>query len=546
MSLRSRNIALVPTVIVTALISVAACSSNDSSAPPGGSGNNTGTGNTGNSTSHAGSTSSAGGTINQGFGGQTSSAGQTAVGGSGVVSTGGVGGMTVGSGGVPGTGGMVVGSGGMSAAGAGGMAIMCAPEQNRCDCHTSVGLTVNSWVDTFEDGTLKIQEIDERAGEWFISPAGKGENMVVADNSGGAPGSTKALHMSGGELASQKLWPTFGVPLGTCYDASAFDGITFWIKGDTSGGKNDTVKVALPTPPTTEKVNGGSCPDGDAGCYNHFATLITLSPGWTQYSLKWSQFTQANWGPSGANGIAPSGYVFQKQILALNFAPNDNTKAYDFSVDDIQLGAGAVSGHCGDLITKSQFESFFPGHNGVYTYEGFAEAAKQWPLFCGEGDSDMKKREVAAFFAHMVQETAGLKYTDELNPPSDYCDASKTAFPCGGRSYHGRGPLQLSWNYNYGTAGQALGLNFLTQPELVVASSVNAFNAALWWWMTRQPLNSAHSTIVSGKGFGQTIQLINGPLECGGKSPTAVQTRVNAFNNFCGALGVSPGDNEGC
>ncbi len=537
MSTRSRKIALVPTVVFAALLSGAACSSNNSSAPPDGSGN-TGTGNTGNSGNHAGSSSSGG--SGQSFGGQASFAGGQAVGGSGVVL--GSGGVAVGSGGVGG----VNASGGASTGGTGGAPIVCQPEQNRCACHTAVGLAVNNWVDTFEDGTLFIQQIDERNGEWFISPANKGENMAVADNSGGAPGSTKALHMSGGELASQKLWPTFGVPLGICYDASVFDGITFWIKGDSSGGKNDTIKVALPTPPTTEKVNGGSCPDGDAGCYNHFATLITLSPGWTQYSLKWSQFTQANWGPSGANGLAPSGYQFQKQILALNFAPYDNTKAYDFSIDDIQLGAGAVTGHCGDLVTKAQFESFFPGHNAVYTYEGFAEAAKQWPLFCGEGDADTKKREVAAFFAHMVQETSGLKYTDELNPTSDYCDATRTDFPCGGRSYHGRGPLQLSWNYNYGTAGQALGLSLLTQPELVVASSVNSFNAALWWWMTRQPLNSAHSTIVSGKGFGETIQLINGPLECGGKSPQAVQNRVNAFNNFCGALGVSPGDSEGC
>ncbi len=466
--------------------------------------------------------------------------------------------------GTPGTGGASTGMGGTTASGlgnagngaaqagssAGGTAgakstpaIVCAPGQNRCDCHTSVGLAVNQWIDTFEDGTIFIQQIDERNGEWFGLPATKAGPLAVEAATGGALNSSKALHMSGPVLAP--LWATYGVPLGICYDASAFDGIGFWIKGN-SAGKNDTIKVSLPTPPTTEKQSGGSCPDGDAGCYNHFSVLITLSPTWTQYSFKWAQFAQANWGPTGVKGLAAAGYAFQKQILAVDFAPNDNTKAYDFSIDDLQLGAGAVTGHAGDLITKAQFEGFFPGHNALYTYEGFVAAAKQWPLFCGEGDAAARKRELAAFFAHMVQETAGLKFLEEQNPASNYCDANRPEFPCGTRSYRGRGPLQLSWNYNYGTAGQALGLSLLASPELVVQSSVNAFNAALWWWMTRQPLNSAHSTIVSGKGFGQTIQLINGPLECGGKAPQAVQNRISAFQSFCSQLNVTTGGNESC
>ncbi|HWZ91152.1 MAG TPA: glycoside hydrolase family 19 protein [Polyangiaceae bacterium] len=526
MSQRTRRVAVYPAILLAVAVAGSMSCTVQGSAPPGGA--------------SGGSVSSSGGNGNP-AGGASSVTGGSTFGGSGTVISGG--GTTFGSGGTStGTGG--VGQGGVSVGGgSGGAPIVCAPEQNRCDCHTSVGLAVNQWIDTFEDGTLYIQQIDERNGEWFALPAGKAGPMAVVDTSGGAPGSTKALHMSGGAIAPS--WATYGVPLGICYDASAFDGITFWIKGDSSG-KNDTIKVSLPTPPTTEKVSGGSCPDGDVGCYNHFAAQITLSPTWTQYSLKWSQFAQADWGPTGVNGLAPAGFVFQKQILGIDFAPNDNTKAYDFTIDDLQLGAGAVTGHCGDLVTKDQFEGFFPGHNGLYTYEGFVAAAKQWPLFCGEGDMDARKREVAAFFAHMVQETAGLKFLDEQNPPSNYCDASRPEFPCGDRSYHGRGPLQISWNYNYGTAGQALGLSLLTSPELVVASSVNSFNTALWWWMTRQPLNSAHSTIVSGKGFGQTIQLINGPLECGGKSPTAVQNRVNAFNNFCSQLGVTPGDNESC
>ena len=519
MSRSIHRVGVVPAFALAAgIATVVACSSPGSSPPynNGGSGNNGngGAGPNGGSGNNANGGMSFGGSVP---GGGTFSGGGTNPGGGA--------------------------SGANPGGGSGGGAIMCAAGQNRCECHTATGTAVNKWIDTFEDGDTRIQVVDERDGEWYALPAGKAMPMTVQDTSGGAPGSTKALHVAGGVL--DPLWPTYGVPLGICYDASAFDGISFWIKGDSSG-KNDTIKFSLSTPPTTEKNAGGSCPDGDKGCYNHFSALITLSPSWTKYSFKWAQLTQADWGAIGVNGVAPAGFQIQKQILGVNFSPNENKKAYDFWIDDVELGAGTTSGHCGEVVSKSQFESFFPGHAALYTYEGFVEASKQWPLFCGEGDADARKREAAAFFAHMVQETAGLKFLEEQNPPIAYCDANRPEFPCANRSYHGRGPLQISWNYNYGTAGRALGLSLLENPGLVVASSVNSFNAALWWWMTRQPLASAHSTIVSGKGFGQTIQLINGPLECGGKQPTAVQNRINAFNSFAGILGVSPGADEGC
>lgn len=514
-------------LFVGAVVGIAACGSQNGSAPPvngGGAGPASGgSGNPGGGSAPLGGTS---------FGGSFPGGGSAPLGGS---FPGGGAGGTIATGG---------GSGGAGpSGGSGGTTIMCAPGQNRCDCHIAMGTAVNKWIDTFEDGDTRIQVVDERDGDWYSLPAGVAPPLSVQATSGGAPESTKALHITGPVLDPQ--WPTYGVPLGICYDASAFDGISFWIKGDSSG-KNDSIKFSVSTPPTTEKSAGGSCPDGDKGCYNHFAALITLSSTWTKYSFKWSQLLQADWGALGVNGVAPAGYQIQKQILGVNFSPNENKKAYDFWVDDVELGAGDTVGHCGDLVSKSQFESMFPGHAALYTYEGFVDAAKQWPLFCGEGNNDARKREAAAFFAHMVQETAGLKFLEEVNPPIAYCDASRPEFPCGGRSYHGRGPLQLSWNYNYGTAGRALGLSLLENPGLVVQSSVNSFNAALWWWMTRQPLASAHSVIASGKGFGQTIQLINGPLECGGKQPTAVQNRINAFNSFAGILGVSPGGDEGC
>ncbi|WP_249044319.1 chitinase, partial [Crossiella equi] len=57
--------------------------------------------------------------------------------------------------------------------------------------------------------------------------------------------------------------------------------------------------------------------------------------------------------------------------------------------------------------------------------------------------------------------------------------------PAGGSAYYGRGPLQLSWNYNYKAAGDALGLNLLGDPYRVQRESAVAWKTALWFWNTQ-------------------------------------------------------------
>src|SRR5690606_23132247 len=138
---------------------------------------------------------------------------------------------------------------------------------------------------------------------------------------------------------------------------------------------------------------------------------------------------------------------------------------YDFFIDDVSFTVEG-GGSCADLIDSAAFNALFPNKNAFYTYEGFAAAAAQFPGFCGEGSAEDRLRDAAALFAHTIQETganvtdptSGLFHIEEINKDV-YCDANRVDFPCaGGKNYFGRGPLQLTWNYNYGTAGQALGL----------------------------------------------------------------------------------------
>jgi hypothetical protein len=55
-----------------------------------------------------------------------------------------------------------------------------------------------------------------------------------------------------------------------------------------------------------------------------------------------------------------------------------------------------------------------------------------------------------------------------------------------------------------------------------------------------------HNAMVNGAGFGQTIRSINGSLECDGKNPAQVQSRVNNYQRFTQILGTSPGGNLYC
>jgi chitinase len=64
-------------------------------------------------------------------------------------------------------------------------------------------------------------------------------------------------------------------------------------------------------------------------------------------------------------------------------------------------------GGLGEILSEFQFNSFFPNRNkSFYNYESFIEAAKSFPEFAATGDKEQREREVAAFCAHVCQETS--------------------------------------------------------------------------------------------------------------------------------------------
>lgn len=64
------------------------------------------------------------------------------------------------------------------------------------------------------------------------------------------------------------------------------------------------------------------------------------------------------------------------------------------------------------LLSKAQFDKMFPYANfhsepGIYSYENLVKATTYFPAFAGVGDAPSRKRELAAFLAHVSQETSG-------------------------------------------------------------------------------------------------------------------------------------------
>ncbi|MBM7845445.1 glycoside hydrolase family 19 protein [Herpetosiphon giganteus] len=205
-----------------------------------------------------------------------------------------------------------------------------------------------------------------------------------------------------------------------------------------------------------------------------------------------------------------------------------------------------VSGF-GAIVSKAQFEQMFPNRNSFYSYEGLVQAAAFYPAFAGTGSTEVRKREAAAALANFAHETGNFVHITEI-AQGEYCQNS-AQWPCApGKRYFGRGPIQLSWNYNYGLAGQALGLNLLNDPDLVSRDSAVAWKTALWYWMTQRGPGSMtpHEAMVNGNGFGETIRSINGSVECNGGNPGQVQSRVSSYQSITNRLGVSPGNNLYC
>jgi len=275
-------------------------------------------------------------------------------------------------------------------------------------------------------------------------------------------------------------------------------------------------------------------------------------------------------------------------IFSLNgFSQTKVGTKIPLKISDHRHGRTALT----QYLTEAKWNVLFPNRHGriakagtkksgdFYSFKSFVAAARYFPEFI-TGDVVTQKRELAAFLANIAQETSGgwneapggyfkwgLYFVEEMedNTRNKYADSTKKNYPpVAGKSYMGRGPKQISWNYNYGQFSEAwYGSKdtLLIHPERLAQDPVLSFASAIWFWMTPQfPKPSCHD-IMSGAwkptandlqkgripGFGATVNVINGGVECGnGIEMAKTGNRYRYYQYFCHYFQVSPGENVSC
>jgi hypothetical protein len=179
--------------------------------------------------------------------------------------------------------------------------------------------------------------------------------------------------------------------------------------------------------------------------------------------------------------------------------------------------------------------------------------------FANNANTGLDKRELAAFFAQIAHETRngnngqfndGLMLLSERKAASDYISDNKVYPAVSGKKYYGRGPLQLSYNGNYGFVSECIFGNkglLLNDPDLLTKNAVAAFKAAICFWMMPQGAKPAAHQVMTGKwiptaldqkngripGFGMVTNIINGPIECNqGEGQENMLDRIGYYQAF--------------
>jgi hypothetical protein len=262
-------------------------------------------------------------------------------------------------------------------------------------------------------------------------------------------------------------------------------------------------------------------------------------------------------------------------------------------VSDYSQGPPPDSGSVSKFLTEKTWNELFPHRYNVetkdplqqnhdfYSFSSFVKAASRFPLFLSEGDERIQKRELAAFLANISQETSGgwaeapggyfkwglyfLEENPDTSASNSYTDTTKKNYPAfPAVHYYGRGPIQLSWNYNYGQFSETwFGKKetLLEDPTLLSKDPVLSFASAIWFWMTNQfPKPSCHDVMVGNwkpreadsvagrlPGFGLVVNVINGMVECGhAVDMPKTSLRYEYYRFFCTYFKVDPGENISC
>ncbi|KAJ1733822.1 hypothetical protein LPJ72_002670 [Coemansia sp. Benny D160-2] len=146
-----------------------------------------------------------------------------------------------------------------------------------------------------------------------------------------------------------------------------------------------------------------------------------------------------------------------------------------------------------------------------------------------EGDISSAE-EAAMFLANILWESDGLRAKEEyscVDNPDQCAQTYKTAEDTAGKTYWGRGYIQLTWQYNYKAASEGLygDDRLVSDPEMVSTDEDTAWGVSFWYWKA-----NVHSDAkVQAGQFGASINDINGALECKGAAQDKAKKRYEMY-----------------
>jgi hypothetical protein len=141
--------------------------------------------------------------------------------------------------------------------------------------------------------------------------------------------STYALSIS--DTEADEYGGGMGLWLSNCLDATAFSGISFWIRGDTPMGN---VKLSVFMEETTSNMPAaggalGTCPGidtGDAPTCVHPSVRVPVTDTWTEQRIAWSGLSA---GLAAGTPVVPDGHnIWQIQIGVELIWVDDGTGVY--------------------------------------------------------------------------------------------------------------------------------------------------------------------------------------------------------------------------